>query len=86
MMNTMELRNKLLQSIHTADERLLRIVNAVFESYQESEEVVAYTIDGKPVSKQDYIQRNKQAIVSFEKGFFKTQDQMLSKYKAGQGS
>jgi len=35
-MNTMELRHKLLQHINTADERLLRIVNAVFESYRES--------------------------------------------------
>ena len=43
---TSELRKKVLALVNEADQRALRIVNAVFENY-EAEEIVAYSIEGK---------------------------------------
>jgi hypothetical protein len=44
-------------------------------------ETVAYSIDGNPISKKEYIKRNKQAVDSYKKGNFKTQKELLEKYK-----
>jgi len=86
-MNTMELRHKLLQHINTADERLLRIVNAVFESYRESgvqeeEEIVAYTVNGEPLTRERYVELNDQAEASYHKGQFTAHEQIKEKFKA----
>ncbi len=84
-MDTMELRNKLLKYINTADERVLRIVNAVFESYRESdtseEEIVAYTVNGEPLTRKKYIELNDQAEAAYHQGNFTTHEQIKEKFK-----
>ena len=45
------------------------------------EEIVAFSIDGKPISKKEYIKRNEQAVDSYKKGNYKTQKEILEKYK-----
>ena len=52
-METLELRDSLLEYINQADNRLLKVVKAVMESYWD-EEIVAYTIEGKPLTKSSY--------------------------------
>jgi len=52
-MGALELRDSILEYINTADERLLKVVKAVIESYQE-EEIVAFSIDGKPITRAVY--------------------------------
>jgi len=52
-MGATELRNKLIEDISSADERLLKVVNAVIESYNDVE-TVAYSITGEPLSAQNY--------------------------------
>ena len=86
-MDTTHLRNKLIQSIHTADERLLRIVNAVLESYSEGETegeeaTVAYTYDGEPLTQKRYRELNDQAEAAYQKGQFSTHEQVKEKFKA----
>ncbi|MCD9576379.1 hypothetical protein [Flavobacterium soyae] len=49
-MGALELRDSVLEYINTADERLLKVVKAVIESYQE-EEIVAFYVDGKPITR-----------------------------------
>lgn len=79
----MELRSRLVEYINTADERLLRIVKAVFESYQEeSDDVVAFRANGKAVTRKEYIERNQQAVIDYHKGTFKTNEELKQKYKA----
>lgn len=90
-MNTANLKNKLIQSIHTADERLLRILNAVFESYsegntQDEEEVVAYSVDGEPLTRNRYRELNDQAEASYQNGHYSTHEQIKEKFKAGQSN
>ena len=52
-METLELRDSLLEYINQAENRLLKVVKAVMESYWD-EEIVAYTIEGKPLTKSSY--------------------------------
>jgi hypothetical protein len=52
-MGALELRDSILKSINTADERLLKVVKAVIESYRE-EEIVAYSVEGKPLTRSEY--------------------------------
>lgn len=47
---------------------------------ENDEEIVAHTIDGKSVTKSQYINNNAEAVTSFEKGAFKTQSQIRNKY------
>jgi hypothetical protein len=45
-------------------------------------EIVAYTIDGNAITKEEYIKRNEDALSSFKKGNFKTQQEMMQKFTA----
>jgi mevalonate pyrophosphate decarboxylase len=74
-MGALELRDSLLQYINQADERLLKVVKAVMESYWE-EEIVAYTIDGKPLTKLAYKEELKEAKAEIERGEFTTQEDL----------
>ena len=74
-MEALELRNNLLQYINKADERLLKVVKAVMESYWE-DEVVAHTIDGKPLTKSAYKNELKDAIAEIKRGDFTTQEDL----------
>lgn len=75
-MNTIELRNRLSQYINTADDRLLRVVNAVFESYNEEDEAVAYTVDGKPLTLTEYKNEIKEAEAEIERGEYITHEEL----------
>lgn len=74
-MGALELRDSLLQYINQADERLLKVVKAVMESYWE-EEIVAYAIDGKPLTKLAYKEELKEAKAEIERGEFTTQEDL----------
>jgi hypothetical protein len=52
-MGALELRDSVLHYINTADERLLKVVKAVIETYHE-EEIVAFSVDGKPITRAVY--------------------------------
>jgi len=45
-------------------------------------DIVAYTIDGKPLTRKQYIKNNNDAVKSFKNGDFKTQDEMMKKYSS----
>lgn len=74
-MGALELRDSLLQYINQADERLLKVVKAVMESYWD-EEVVAHTIDGEPLTKIAYKEELKEAIAEIKGGGFTTQEDL----------
>lgn len=52
-METLELRNKLIEAIKSADERLLNVVNALVKSYIENE-TVGFSADGKALTKKHF--------------------------------
>ena len=58
-MATLDLRQSVLEYVKNADNRFLRLVKAMAENYNEKDDVVAYTVDGKPLTLEHY---NKELI------------------------
>ena len=74
-MGALELRESVLGYINTADEHLLKVVKAVIESYQEND-IVAYTIDGKPLTRLAYKEELQEAKAEITKGKYITQEDL----------
>ena len=74
-MGALELRNNLLLYINQADERLLKVVKAVMESYWD-EEIVAYSVEGKALTKLDYKSELNDAVSEIKSGKFITQENL----------
>ncbi|WPO77666.1 hypothetical protein [Flavobacterium sp. KACC 22761] len=74
-MGALELRESVLEYINTADERLLKVVKAVIESYQE-EEIVAFSIDGKPVTRSEYKTELANVKLEIERGEYISQEDL----------
>lgn len=74
-MGALELRDSVLKYINTADERLLKVVKAVIESYQEND-IVAYTIDGKPLTRVAYKEELQEAKTEIKKGEYTSQEDL----------
>jgi hypothetical protein len=78
-MSTIELRKKLHEYINSADDRVLRIMSAVFESYTQSEEeIVAYTVEGKPLSHLEYMKDIQEAEDELKRGEYITHEDLKS--------
>ncbi len=74
-MGALELRESVLEYINTADERLLKVVKAVIESYQENE-IVAYTVDGIPLNRMAYKEELQKAKEEIKRGEYITQEDL----------
>ncbi len=74
-MGALELKDSVLQYINSADERLLKVVKAVIESYQE-DEIVAYTVNGNPLTRNQYKIELTQAIEEINNGKFISQEDL----------
>ena len=74
-MEALPLKDNLIQYLEKADERLLKVVKAVMESYWE-DEVVAHTIDGKSLNRIDYKNELKEALNEIKQGDFTTQEDL----------
>lgn len=75
IMGALELRDSVLGYINTADERLLKVVKAVIESYQEND-IVAYTIDGKPLTRVTYKEDLQEAKAEIKRGEYTSQEDL----------
>jgi hypothetical protein len=74
-MGALELRDSILEYINTADERLLKVVKAVIESYQEND-IVAYTIDGMPLTRITYKEELQEAKVEIKRGEYTSHEDL----------
>lgn len=70
-MSTVDLKNKIQFFLANADERVLRIVNGVFENYYK-DEIVAFHADGTPMTRQEYKAELDTAEKQIENGDFIT--------------
>ena len=52
----MDLKQSVRNYIDTADNRLLKMIKTLVESYHEDDNIIAYTIDGKPLTRKQYNQ------------------------------
>lgn len=67
-MATLDLRQSVQNYIDTADNRLLKMIKALVETYHEEEDTVAYTVDGKPLTLKQYNQELLDAEAEIERG------------------
>jgi len=74
-MGALELRESVLEYINVADERLLKVVKAVIESYQE-EEIVAFSVEGSPITRAVYKEELAKAKLEVEKGEITSQEDL----------
>lgn len=84
-MTTMDMKENILTAINNADHRLLRLINALIESYhdeEQEEEIVAYTVSGKPLTKEQYRQRIMEAEAEIDKGNFITHEDLKKKVRS----
>lgn len=70
-METTELRKKVIAYLNETDKETLLVVNEVIENYI-IKKTVAYSAEGKPLSKEDYIGTVKAADASMDNGEFTT--------------
>ena len=53
-MGTLDLKQSVQNYIETADNRLLKMIKALVESYHEDDNAEVYTVDGKPLTRTKY--------------------------------
>lgn len=70
-MSSLELKNKIQHFLSYADDRVLQIVNSVFENYyQDENKIVAFHPDGTPMTKKEYQTALEIAEKQLQKGDF----------------
>ncbi|WZL87767.1 hypothetical protein VS868_09100 [Salinimicrobium sp. 3283s] len=74
-MEAIELRRRLVNYINKADETVLKEVQALVENY-ENDSIVAYTVKGKPLNREEFQKEISEAEAEYKKGNFSTQDQL----------
>lgn len=79
-MGAPELRNKVIDYVNNADDRLLKVLKAVAESYHEND-VVAYQVNGNPVSRKEYDSELELAENEIQSGLFTSQEQLDKEVK-----
>lgn len=80
-MTTMDMKENILTAINNADNRLLRLINALIESYHE-EEVVAYTIEGKPLTLAEYQQEIAKAEAEIDNDDYITHEDLKKEVRS----
>jgi len=74
-METTKLRKQLVDRINNADEKLLKEVKALVDHY-ENDQVVAYTVQGKPLTREEMRQEIAEAEEEYRKGNLTTHSQL----------
>jgi len=68
-------KERLIQYINNADEGLLHVVKAVIESYKDNE-IVAYSVDGDPLTQKQYHRELMAAEEEVAQGEFISQEDL----------
>lgn len=77
-MAIVDLKKRVQHYIDNADDRLLKLINALAETYQQEKEtsVVSYTIDGKPLTLEEYNQELFNAEAEISRGEYIAQEDL----------
>lgn len=67
-MATLDLRQSVQNHIDTADNKLLKMIKALVESYHEEDDIVAYTVNGKPLTRKQYNRELLDAEAEIQRG------------------
>lgn len=72
-MEAAELRETMIGYIKEADEQLLKVLKTVVENYKEND-IVTYSLDGKPLTQRQYRQELIDAEAEIGRGDFTSQE------------
>ncbi len=75
IMGAIDLRTSVLDIVKNADNRFLKLVKALAESYHE-DDIVSYTVEGQPLTKSEYRQELLDAETEIERGEYTTQEDL----------
>ncbi len=75
----MDLRQSVLEYVKKADNRFLRLVMAMAENYHEKDDIAAYTVDGKPLTLEQYNQELFDAEAEIKRGETVTVEELEKK-------
>lgn len=79
-MDTAEIRKNIHQYVDIADYRLLHILNAIIS--EDKNRIVAYSIEGKPLTLKDYQKELDNSEIEFENGEFTSQEDLEKEIKS----
>ena len=74
-MGALELKNDILKIIDNADEQLLQVVKTVIDNYQD-DQIVAYGVNGNPITRSQYKLELKNALDEIKRGDFISQEDL----------
>lgn len=74
-MGALDLKNSVIEYLDKADEKLLKVIKVVMETYWENE-TIAFSTDGKPLTKASYKKMINDALQELEKGHCITQEEL----------
>ena len=74
-MGVLDLRNIVQGYINNADERLLSVLKAVAESYRDND-IVAYTVEGFPLTRKQYREELNAAEIEVKQGNYISQEDL----------
>jgi len=74
-MGTAELRKGVQNYIDKADERFLRMVDAMRREYEGSD-IVGYEVDGTPITQEDLVKEAREASAQVKAGNYITQEDL----------
>jgi len=75
----LDLRQSVLEYVKKADNRFLRLVMAMAENYHEKDDIAAYTVDGKPLTLEQYNQELFDAEAEIKRGETVTVEELEKK-------
>lgn len=79
-MGALELKDNILELLNNADENLLKVVKEAIDNFKE-EEIVAYTVDGKPLNRKQYKEKLDSAMQRAKEGHYTTQEDLEKEMK-----
>lgn len=81
-MGTAEIRKEVQSYIDKADDRFLKMVNALAKSYEDDETiVVGYEVDGTPITKEALKKEAREASAQVKSGNYITQEELEKEVK-----
>ena len=81
-MSATQVKEQIQKYIDQADERMIRAIYAMLQNYfDQEEEIVAFTVNGKPLTKKDMLDTLNQAVTDVENGKGLTSDDIRKEKK-----
>lgn len=80
-LETAKVKTQIINKVEKADENLLQEINRFINEY-EDEEIVAYTVSGKPLTRSDYKKKIQMAEEQIKNGQYISHEDLIEEIKS----